>query len=780
MIETADAAANASTTYNLSIGQTAGGTIGSSGDHDWYRINLIAGQTYTFAAAGTGVSTVHLHDPVLYLRDSAGNQVAWDDDGGPGANSSFTFTASTSGTYYLDVAAYSASQTGTYTLSTTTGSRAYYDETMGAGVLLRPDLSWSSPGTAATISYGFRQSTAPYTVSGSDISTFSQLTPAEIAAVQTILGLWSSFANITFTQVNPGGYTDSASMLFANYTDYYDGAGAFAFYPGSTASSSYAGDVWLNTSSVSTSSLPFGGYSFFAIMHEVGHAIGLAHPGDYNAAPGVSITYANSAQFIQDTQQYTIMSYFDETYTGASSFGYADAPMLFDIYAIQQLYGANFSTNTGNTTYGFNSNAGAIYNFSSNTNPAFCIWDAGGTDTLDCSGYGSDQVINLHAGTYSNIGGLSGNVAIAFGATIEYAFGGSGNDYLLGNEIANWLRGNGGDDTFQGYEGDDTIDGGAGTDTAVFSGFKSQYQITQNADGSIRLVDLRAGSPDGMDTIIDVEFFQFVDGTFSAINLLNSAPVVTAPDITASVGATLLPAASLFSVSDADGDSMTLYEFYDATAGGGYFIVNGVAQTQPLVQITAAQLAQTQFQAGSGTDMLYVRAFDGTGWSSDDGVGWTPFHVSGPVNHAPVVTMGDDDLSVKDAQWADIAEWLLDSEADSNGAIQFRDVAASPPDFSLVRGGGATAGSKLLWNPVVDGDDWQSLVPSGQSCAPPVPPVFDHGQQFDPWTGFAGYLVAGGIDCDAIGAAPPVSEAALIEALDATDRHTFFDLVVHV
>src|SRR5205085_1886524 len=122
---------------------------------------------------------------------------------------------------------------------------------------------------------------------------------------------------------------------------------------------------------------------------------------------------------------------------------------------------------------------------------------------------------------------------------------------------------------------------------------------------------------------------------------VNHIPVVTAPDTAATAGHTLLQASSLFSVSDSDGDAMTMYEFYDATPGVGNFIVNGVAQTNPLVHITASQLAQTTFQAGASTDNLYVRAFDGTGWSSDNGVGWTPFHVSGPVNHIPVITAPD-------------------------------------------------------------------------------------------------------------------------------------------
>src|SRR6185436_16738250 len=82
------------------------------------------------------------------------------------------------------------------------------------------------------------------------------------------------------------------------YNDPNDGAGAFAYYPGSTASTAQAGDVWLNTS-VSRVALPFASYSFEAILHETGHALGLSHPGLYNAAPGVTITYANNAQFVQ-------------------------------------------------------------------------------------------------------------------------------------------------------------------------------------------------------------------------------------------------------------------------------------------------------------------------------------------------------------------------------------------------------------------------------------------------------------------------------------------------
>jgi serralysin len=313
------------------------------------------------------------------------------------------------------------------------------------------DLSWSAtPGTGATVTYGFRATT------NGDAPNFSQLTAAQIAAVQLALQYWSDVAGISFTQVNAGGYTDDATILFANYFSTTDGAGAYAYYPGSTASTADAGDVWLNTNSVSTTSLPNGSYSLFAIMHEIGHALGLSHPGLYNAAPGQSITYEMNAQFVQDTHQYSVMSYFDESNTTTSYGQYSDGLMILDIYAIQQIYGANMATRAGDTVYGFNSTAGGIYDFTANTSPALCIWDGGGTDTLDCSGYASAQVINLGAGTFSNIGGLAGNISIALGAVIENAIGGSGNDTITGNSGNNTLDGGGGADLMIGGAGNDT------------------------------------------------------------------------------------------------------------------------------------------------------------------------------------------------------------------------------------------------------------------------------------------------------------------------------------
>ena len=543
IIETTDAAANTGTTYTLLSGQTAQGTL-TAGDHDWYRVDLVAGQTYCFAMTGSGTNNVQ--DTFLRLYASDGfTLVASNDDGLPGANSVFTYVATATGSFYLDAAAFSGTDTGQYGVSFTTGTRPSFDTQMGGGVI-DTDQSWSAPGASAVVTFGFRLSPATYTAPGSDISTFTPLTETEKTAVRAALQYWSDVSGITFSEVNPGGLTDNATMLFGNYTDATDGAGAFAYYPGSTAPTSQDGDLWLNTTSIPTgSTIDPGSYAFFAIMHEIGHAIGLSHPGLYNAAPGVNITYGANAQFTQDTQQYSIMSYFDESNTGAQFNGYANTPMLADVYETQQIYGVNNNTRTGATTYGFNTNAGSVFNFATNPNAAFTIWDAGGIDTLDTSGYIQAQYINLYQGGFSNVGAGTSNIAIALGAVIENAVGGSGSDVIFGNGSNNVLSGGAGLDTLYGGFGNDTLNGGAGVDIVygdagndtLVGGAGGDYLDggtgANTADystdaaaggGGAALVNLAGGyGRDGFGTIDTLVNIQNIFGTGGADTLYGSA-----------------------------------------------------------------------------------------------------------------------------------------------------------------------------------------------------------------------------------------------------------------
>ncbi|HEY7664230.1 MAG TPA: NF038122 family metalloprotease [Xanthobacteraceae bacterium] len=117
---------------------------------------------------------------------------------------------------------------------------------------------------------------------------------------------------------------------------------------------------------------------------------------------------------------------------------------------------------------------------------------------------------------------------------------------------------------------------------------------------------------------------------------LDRLPMVMASNVTASREQTSVPASSLFTASDPDGDTVGMYHFYDAT-GNGHFVVNGVAQpTATSITVTAAQLAQISYQFGSGSDQLFVQAYDGMQWSN-----WQPFMASPGVDSSPVVTASD-------------------------------------------------------------------------------------------------------------------------------------------
>ena len=121
---------------------------------------------------------------------------------------------------------------------------------------------------------------------------------------------------------------------------------------------------------------------------------------------------------------------------------YAQTPMLYDVMTIQAMYGAETTTRTGNTVYGFNSNAGvSVFDFTINTHPVVCIYDSAGIDTLDLSGWSYSCVINLAPGSFSNCDMMTYNISIAYGAQIENGIGGGGADTLTGNDLANELWG---------------------------------------------------------------------------------------------------------------------------------------------------------------------------------------------------------------------------------------------------------------------------------------------------------------------------------------------------
>ena len=376
----------------------------------------------------------------------------------------------------------------------TVGGKPSYTIDQAATQILRDDEGWSAMGQSFTVTYAFRE-TAPSQMP-SDTAGFQKFNQAQIAETQLALKAWSDVANIHFVQVDDGsGYSNNATILFGDYTSGESGAAAFTFFPGSTAYSSSSGDVWINSTLSYNANPTMGNYGGLTLVHEIGHSIGLEHPSDYDASASSTITYSADASYYEDDRQYTVMSYFSETNTGANFGGaYPASPMLDDIAAAQKAYGANMSTRTGDTVYGFHSNADEPWFIASSSSSklVFAVWDAGGTDTFDFSGYGNNQLIDLRAGNFSNVGGLVGNVAIAENVTIENAVGGSGADLIYGNSAGNTIDGGAGDDTIVGGsgarnqllggDGNDSITGGVGFDAV--NGNKGDDTIDGGSGGA--------------------------------------------------------------------------------------------------------------------------------------------------------------------------------------------------------------------------------------------------------------------------------------------------------
>ena len=302
------------------------------------------------------------------------------------------------------------------------------------------------------------------------VVNFSPFSVAQRGALERIMTLVSDIVPLDFVEVanngqEPGPGNERIGFLNVRSDDYrFTGRARIDFTepPGDEMGIIRGADIEINLHRA----IPRGGWTigesnFSTLMHELLHTLGLQHAGDYNGDSGHAQNYETAAEYQQDSSQFTVMSYWAAAATGADHVAggrlhFAATPLVHDIAALQALYGANMETRAGNTIYGFHSNAGrASYDLGRDPHLVFAIWDGGGRDTLDLSGYAPGSVIDLNEGAFSSGGDMTGNIAIAHGAVIENAVGGAGNDTILGNDAGNRLDGRGGADRMTGGRGND-------------------------------------------------------------------------------------------------------------------------------------------------------------------------------------------------------------------------------------------------------------------------------------------------------------------------------------
>jgi serralysin len=525
------------------------GNIDATGDNDYFKIDVEAGYVYSFVLANGAATNAELSvagagnaAARFFMYDAAGNQLgttfAFDN--------SLTYFASTNTTIYLR--AQQGVNTGGYVLdvdkidpSTRDPLESLnWDRAENITPVVQPNgdkVAYVYFGLAGE-NFGER---AP---NGSPMITYGW-NDKEKAAVMQALAQYTPITGIKYEVTTDQSIATFRLSTTANAPGSAGNYGAY-MYPQDPAYGTQKGIGVFNVNSggwdkpgVSLQDLPGdqvsldqGGFAFAVILHEFGHAHGIAHPHDRGGGSEImlGVNGATGSLGVYDLNQgvYTVMSYNDAWQRhpdGPSAFsiagidnGWSGTLSAFDIAVLQARYGVH-AYNGGNTTY----------NLTDVTDDAFyqTIWDSGGNDTIAYGGALNAQ-IDLTAATldYSPTGGgvvsflynaeattpannsfqVRGGYTIANGVVIENATGGSGNDALIGNSAANVLTGNAGNDTLLGRDGNDTLNGGAGNDTLDGgAGNDTADYSTATSGVTVNLANGTASGGGGNDTLISIE-----------------------------------------------------------------------------------------------------------------------------------------------------------------------------------------------------------------------------------------------------------------------------------
>ena len=166
----------------------------------------------------------------------------------------------------------------------------------------------------------------------------SNLSKSARKRAEWALDAWSHYSGISFTE------SEQDSDISFNV----GGRNSFARR---SIEDGYLDHVDIKVAKALTTERPeFGDQGYVTFLHEIGHALGLGHPGPYNFTG----TYGAHALYQNDTELMSVLSYFDADRDFRNNdFWEADpvTPMAADLRALEMLYGPT-KVNKGNTVYG--------------------------------------------------------------------------------------------------------------------------------------------------------------------------------------------------------------------------------------------------------------------------------------------------------------------------------------------------------------------------------------------------------------------------------------------
>lgn len=329
-------------------------------------------------------------------------------------------------------------------------------------VLAGSDIRWNPTvpgGATVAVTYSFMSALPNYADPAQDGNNFSVMTDDQKAAVREILTTIASHFDLTFTEVADTASSYGQIRLGNNLQT--ESAG-YAYYPDPSIGDT-AGDLYINNEAdiAQTINVTKGTNAYSTLIHEIGHTLGLKHPGNYNATSSLDDPGTTEGPYltgVEDSELYSIMSYTPQS-QGLERINLAP----YDYAALSYLYNAKL-VNTGDDIYTLTDQDGQFVQ---------TIYDDAGIDTLDASSINTPVILNLNVaapGTLSSVGLTPAdelaqdNLSLGLNTVIENAIGGSSDDKLIGNSSDNILTGNNGNDTLVGQLGNDVLIGGDGFD----------------------------------------------------------------------------------------------------------------------------------------------------------------------------------------------------------------------------------------------------------------------------------------------------------------------------